>query len=204
MPSNYRYPHYLRPVPRRLMGAIPQQLPGIGGGSSFQFGYNPGVISGTFGNKIYDPSEIAGVLEDAALSYDTRSYVDSGWLNPYIVVTGYAVTTWSSGSDFGQEIYNAIAGAGYPIDYGSIQFRFEPLSGQPAPPPMVGTPYPNTGSNATNPNAPAPPPGQCDFSKMSLTNYLACQLGVTPSSAATIGVVGTLGVVLLIALAVKR
>jgi hypothetical protein len=176
--------------PRRHtgLGAIGQQLPAIGGGSPFQFGYNPGYFRG----ELYEPEEIAELLDNAALSYDTRAYVVSGWANPYIAVEGYAVTTWQSGSDFGQEIYNTIKGAGYPIDYGSIQFRFEPYypPGQTAPPPMVGTPYPNTGQQQQQTQTPLQP-GKCagkDFG-----DWLACQLGITsPIGGVAAGTVGAL------------
>jgi hypothetical protein len=182
-----------------LMGAIQQQLPAIGGGSPFAFGFNTGYFRG----ELYAPEEIAKVLDDAALSYDTRSYYLAGWANPYLTVEGYAVTTWQSGSDFGQEIYNAIAGAGYPIDYSSIQFRFEPMSGQPSGPPMVGTPYPNAGGGA-----PASP-SQCDWHKLSFGDYLACQIGITSPiggvAAGTVGgVVGALFLGLIAIAFIKR
>lgn len=186
-----------------LMGAIPQQLGPIGGGSPFQFGYNVGMLSGTFGNKIYDPSEIAGLLDE--LSYDTRSYVVSGSLNPYLAVEGYAVTTWSSASDFAQQIYNAISGAGYPIDYASIQFRFQPMEGPSPTPQWSGTPYPNTGGGTTNSNVTNPPqPGQCNFSSQGFGTWLACELGLKdPVTGALLGSAGTaigIGVLALVAL----
>jgi hypothetical protein len=182
-----------------LMGAIPQQLPAIGGGAPFAFGFNTGYFRG----ELYAPEEIAKVLDDAALSYDTRSYYVAGWANPYLAVEGYAVTTWQSGSDFGQEIYNAISGAGYPIDYSSIQFRFEPMSGQSSGPQMVGTPYPNTGG--TTPAS----PGKCNWNQMSVGDYLACQMGITSPiggiAAGTVGgVVGALILGLVVIAFVKR
>jgi hypothetical protein len=200
-----------RPSPR-LMGGIQQQLPAIGGGSPYQFGYNPGVIAGTFGNKIYTEEEIAGVLDD--LSYDTRSYVvpGTGPLNPFIAVEGYAVTTWQSGSDFGQEIYNTISGAGYPIDYASIQFRFEPYypPGATAPPPMVGTPYPTTqtGQQQQQQQTPPQPPGKCDLSKQGFGEWIACQFGLKdPVTGALLGSAGTaigIGAIALIALVLSK
>lgn len=50
---------------------------------------------------------------------------------------------------------------------------------------------------------PLPPTGaqpeECDLNKQSFSNYVACQLGVTPSTAAMVGVVGALVGVILIA-----
>jgi hypothetical protein len=182
----------------RGLGEIPQQLPAIGGGSPFQFGYNVGYLGG---QKLYEPEEIARVLEDQALSYDTRSYHVAGYLNPYLTIEGNAVTTWPSASDFGQAIYQAVVDAGYPIDYGSIQFRFEPYygPGQTTPPPMVGTPYPTSGGG----NGATPPPGKCEFSKMKIADYLACQLGVSASSAMAYGAIGALVGVILLTKALK-
>jgi hypothetical protein len=191
-----------QPGHRSGLGAIPQQLPGIGGGSPFQFGFNTGYFRG----ELYEPEEIAKVLEDEALSYDTRSYYVAGWANPYLTVEGYAVTTWQSGSDFGQAIYNAISGAGYPVNYSSIQFRFEPYypPGQPAAPPMVGTPY--TGQQQQQGQTPQQP-GKC--AGMSPGNWIACQLGIeSPLGGVAAGTVGALvgvGVLTLLAVvALKR
>jgi hypothetical protein len=163
-----------------LMGAIPQQLPAIGGGSPFQFGFNEGILA----PYQIDLEEMVKTLENQALSYDTRVYWLAGYVNRYITIEGYAVTTWQSGSDFGQAIYQALKDAGFNIDYASIQFRFEPYSspGQTAPPAMVGTPTPG----AKPPVTPAPPPGsgapappgECKWSEMSFGDYVACQLGI--------------------------
>jgi hypothetical protein len=186
-----------------LMGAIPQQLPAIGGGSPFQFGFNVGY----FNNELYRPEEIAGILEDQALSYDTRSYAVAGYLNPYLTIEGNAVTNWPSASDFGQAIYSAVSGAGYPIDYSSIQFRFQPL-GPSQSPQWAGTPYPNAGA-APGGNVPAPlPPGQCSYSQQSLSEYLACQLGIKSAvGGVTAGATGALligGALIVLLLIAKR
>lgn len=173
------------------LGAIPQQMPAIAGGSPFQFGYNVGY----FRNELYDPAEIGNMLEnEEGLAYDARSYVVAGYLNPYLTVEGNAVTTWNNAADLGQAIYNAISSRGYPIDYSSIQFRVEPYypptapGQQPArPPAMVGTPYPTT-----NPTIPRDPSGGCSFQSLNLPDWLACQLGVTPTTALVVGGVGAL------------
>jgi hypothetical protein len=181
---------------RPLMGAIPQQLPAIGGGSPLQFGFNEGILA----PYQIDLEEMAKALEDQALSYDTRAYWLAGYVNRYITIEGYAVTTWQSGSDFGQAIYQALKGAGFNIDYGSIQFRFEPYypPGQTAPPAMVGTPPPGSQSPVvTKPpsgsGSPPPPPGECDWDTQTFGDYIACQLGIKGAVAgATAGAMGAL------------
>lgn len=53
-------------------------------------------------------------------------------------------------------------------------------------------------------NAPNQPgqPSQCDWSKMKWSDYLACQLGITPSSAALVGLgIGAVGVIAIASLA---
>lgn len=166
-----------------LMGAIPQQLPAIGGGSPFQFGFNEGLL------VPYQIAleEMAKTLEDRALSYDTRVYWLAGYANRYITIEGYAVTTWQSGSDFGQAIYQALKDAGFDVDYASIQFRFEPMSGQSSGPQMVGTPYPTTQGGQQSPS----PPGKC--SGKSPGDWVACQLGIeSPLGGVAAGTVGAL------------
>lgn len=182
-----------------LMGAIEQRLPPIAGGGAFQFGFNTGYFRG----ELYKPEDIAPVLENAGLTYDTHSYYVAGSVNPYLTIEGNAVTTWSSGSDFGQAIYDAVSGAGFPIDYASIQFRFEPApasgGGAPArPPAFVGTPYPTPG--ARSPSVPQAPGGGCNFTTQNLPDYLACQLGVTPTVALVAGAIGAL----ILIVAIKR
>jgi hypothetical protein len=167
-----------------LMGAIPQQLPAIGGGSPFQFGFNEGLLV----PYQLDLEDMAKMLEDRALSYDTRVSWLAGYANRYITIEGYAVTTWQSGSDFGQAIYQALKDAGFDIDYASIQFRFEPMSGQPSGPQMVGTPYPNTGQPQIKPPQ---QPSKC--AGMSPGNWIACQLGIeSPLGGMATGTVGAL------------
>lgn len=180
-----------------LMGAIEPGLEPITGGTPFQFGYNIGYTLNPF-----NPNDVAKLLqEDLALSYDTHSYRVAGHLNPFTTVEGYAVTTWPSASQFAEEIYSAISGAGFPIDYSSIQFRFfpEPGSAAPsAPPRLVGTPYQTP--NAQSPSVPHAPDGTCSFSQQNLPDYLACQLGVTPTVALVAGAIGAL----ILVVAIKR
>jgi hypothetical protein len=186
-----------------LMGAVPQQLPAVNPGAAFQFGYNVGVLAGTFGSKIYDPTEIAAVIEAQGLSYNTNSYAVSGALNPYLTIEGNANTYWDSGSDFGNAIYNAISLAGYPIDFSSIQFRVEAAPGSSPAGGMVGTPYPNPNPNPNPPPGAPPPPGQCNFSSQGFGQWIACEMGLKdPITGALLGSAGTaigIGVVALVA-----
>ena len=210
----------LRPILRDAgflptgMGRIPPQLSEMAGGNYFEFGYNPGVVEGTFGNKIYQPEEIAVMLEQQeGLAYNARSYVVSGWLNPYIAIEGYAVTSWPSATQFAEAIYQAIANAGYPIDYGSIQFRFEPYTAStvPTPPPLTGTPYPNTQTQTTqrqNQNQIPAPQGRCDWNKLDFGQWIACQLGLRdPLTGALMGATGAaigIGAIALVGVALLK
>ena len=189
------------------LGAIPQQLSEMAGGNPFQFGFNVGY----FNNELYRPEDIASVLENQGLSYNTHSYAVAGLINPYLAVEGYAVTSWPSASQFAEAIYQAISGAGYPVDYGSIQFRFETYAGStvPAPPPMGGTPYPNTQPPPGGNQLPPAPPGQCVWSQMTFGDYVACQLGIKgavqgAAAGATGALVGVFAIGLAAILLLKR
>jgi hypothetical protein len=178
-----------------LMGAIEQNLAPIGGGTPFQFGFNIGYTLNPF-----SAADIAPVLENAALSYDTHSYVVAGYLNPFVTIEGNAVTSWESASDFGEAIYQAVSGAGFPIDYPSIKFRAFPEAGS-APAQtrvIVGDQYQTPG--ARSPSVPQAPGGGCNFTTQNLPDYLACQLGVTPTVALVAGAIGAL----ILIVAIKR
>jgi hypothetical protein len=59
-----------------------------------------------------------------------------------------------------------------------------------------------TGRNCKRLPSAADKPAQCDWAKMKWDEYLACSLGITPSSAALVGLgLGAVGVFALIALA---
>jgi len=185
-----------------LLGAIPQNLGEMAGGNYFEFGYNAGIIDTVF--KLYDPSEIERLLqEELGLSYTTHVYKAAGVVNPYIVVTGYATTSYPSATVFAEEIYQAIKNAGYPIDYSTIQFRFAPYGTAPGSQ-LQGTPYTNQAANQ-NQNQ---PPAQCDFSAMGLGDYFACLFGIkSPIGGLAAGTVGGLivgGVGLLVVLALVK
>src|SRR5262249_37193458 len=112
---------------------------------------------------------------------------------PYITVEGYSIHYWQSASDLGTAIYNTIVTHNYGIDYASIQFRADQSGPAPNQPPLQGTPYPNP-----NPAIPRAPDGSCNYSQLGVANWLACELGVTPTTAVVIGAVGALiGVVLI-------
>jgi len=166
------------------LGAIPQQMPAVAQGGAFAFGYNTGY----FNNDLYTPEQIGPVVEGAGLGVNVRSYHVAGYLNPYLTIEGNAAQAWPNASDLGQAIFNTVTGAGFPVDYTSIQFRVQPAQAQPAPPPpMVGTPYPTP-----NPTIPRDAQGGCSYSSLSLPDWLACQLGVTPTTALVVGGVAAL------------
>lgn len=179
---------YLAPWPYSGLGAIPQQLPQVQRGAPFQFGGNFRLL----GSCMADFEDMARWVEEAGLSYNTVSYKVAGsFINPYWTVEGYANANWQSGSDFGNAILNAIVSHNCDVDAGSVQFRVEPYypptQTTPTRPPMVGTPYPTP-----NPAVPRDPQGGCSWALMNPPDWLACKLGVTPTTALVVGGVGAL------------
>ncbi len=115
-----------------LMGQL--SLPPVKKGARFQFGYNVGYTAGGFrAEGVAEATNAAGVTFDA-----TSSYL-AGVLNPFIALEGRSNADWNSGSDFRDALYNAIAGAGYPIQPESIQFNVETVQGGYTLPPVSST-----------------------------------------------------------------
>jgi hypothetical protein len=174
------------------LGAIPQQLGQIGGGAAFQFGFNVGYTGGGGAGNIV--SAIGDMLNESGLAYDAHSYQVAGVLNPFITVEGNAVTTWPSATDFAQAIYNAIVASGFPVDYGSIQFRYQGDQGSAQ---WSGTPY------QTPQTTPTSSPGACDLNA-GFGSWVACELGIKdPLTGAALGSAGTaigIGAILLVTL----
>jgi hypothetical protein len=169
------------------LGSVPQQMPGIDAGAPFQFGANFELL----GACQADIADFAGWIESAGLSYNTVSYQVSGsFVNPYWTIEGNAKNAWASGSDLGNAIYNVMVSRGCAVDAGSIQFRAQPSAQQQGQPPAwSGSPYPAPGATSG---------GECNFNLQNFPDWLACELGVTPTVALTIGVIGALGLVVLL------
>src|SRR5215469_5094858 len=163
-------------------------------GDRFRFGYNIGYTAGPF-----IVSNVAGVLESEGLSYDTFSYILSGYFNMFISVEGNSVSYWNTALDLRSAIYNAISGAGYPIQPQSVQIDFPQGQGTvgpnaiPSPQDVASVPGGGSGGGVTS----LAPPGKCDFSKMSFPDWLACEAGI--GTAGTL-IVGGLAVLIAITL----
>jgi hypothetical protein len=155
-------------------------------GSRFQFGFNLGY----FRSQIFTESELAAVLENAGLSYDTISYYVAGVFNPFVTIEGASNLYWDSAIDFCNGIRNAIQGAGYPLDVSSVQCNVENQSGQPGQAPAI-TPVQQPSTGGSNPAVPHNQQGGCGG--LSIPDWLACTLGVTPTTAVIIGAVAGIG-----------
>ena len=161
-------------------------------GDRFRLGYNIGYTSGPFNS-----ADIAGVLEDAGLSYNTISYILTGHFNPFISVEGNSTNYWDTAIDFRSEIYNAIARAGYPIEAQSVQIDFPAGQGGSEEAAVIPSPaQSSSGSAGPSTAVPRGPSGTCD--QLNLPDWLACKLGVTTSTATIIGAVVGVGAFILI------
>jgi len=158
-------------------------------GDRFRFGYNVGYTAGPF-----VAANVAGVLESEGLSYDTFSYILAGVFNAFISVEGNSASYWNSALDLRSAIYNAINGAGYPIQPQSVQIDFPQGQGNVGPNAIPSPADVASGSGGAVPPGTLPPPNRvCDFHAMNLPDWLACQLGVTTTSATIIGAVVGIG-----------
>jgi len=115
-----------------LMGQL--SLPPVKKGARFQLGYNVGYTAGGFRAE-----GVAEATNSAGLTFDAISSYLAGVLNPFIALEGRSNRDWNSGSDFRDALYNAIDGAGYPIEPQSIQFNVETVQDGYTPPPVSST-----------------------------------------------------------------
>jgi len=156
-------------------------------GDSFQFGFNTGYTSGPFNS-----ADLAPMIEAAGYSYNTQSYLVSGYLNPFVTIEGNANVYWDSGVDFCNGILQILQQNGIPVDVASIQCRtFGTGGGSNLQ--LQGTPYPTSNQSQSVPQAPG---GGCSWSQQSPTDWLACELGINPTTALIIG--GVVGASLLL------
>jgi hypothetical protein len=162
-----------------LMGDL--SLPPVKKGARFQFGYNVGYLGEGF-----IASGVGETLNQSGLTDSAVSYQIAGMLNPFIAVEGKSNRDWNSGTDFRDAIYNAINGAGYPIEPSSIQFNVETVSGGYTAPPVSSTRPPGTSGRSIG---------------TSFWDEIAAGLGVPKGTAQAIGL--GVGAILLILIAKK-
>lgn len=171
-----------------LMGQI--SLPAMWPGDRFKFGYNVGYFSLPF-----IVENVATLLENEGITYNTRSYYLAGTLNAFIAVEGASNVYWNSATDLREAIFDLIKGAGYPIQTGSVQFEAETHAAETEPPTVVKQDDPGV-TREPGGATPRGPAGDCDG--LNLPDWVACKLGVTTSSAVVLGAVVGIGALLLI------
>jgi hypothetical protein len=163
-----------------LMGATLQQAADfpVWPGARFQFGYNIGYDLSAFA-----ASELAGVVEGAGLAYDAGSYKVAGWLNPFVTVEGSSVLYWDSAIDFCNAVRNELQTAGYPLQVQTVQCNVENQSNEPGQAPVI-TPV-IMPSDSSGGNVPRNAQGGC--SGLSVTDSIACNFGISTSTALLVG-----------------
>ncbi len=140
---------------------------------------------------------------DGKLDYVDAEF-SSGWFTDYITVTGRTLIDFAQAEDVGGYIQQVIQRC---LPYVTISGR-DPVVVDSIPADQAQTPgvqqptwqqYQPPGTGQYRGSAPS----GCSFEKMSLTDYLACQLGMTPTNAAVVGAAGALLVALVVMKAVR-
>lgn len=145
-------------------------------GDRFSFGVE---ITLGWGSAFSSYEQIAQWVEDAGLSYNTRSYKLSGTINPFVVVEGQAAQNFDSASDLRDAIFSILASYVW-ANAGTIRFEAEthPDASGNYPTQRIDTPQ---GSGPSLPAAIANP-----------LNSIAQSFGITPTQALIGGVLITL------------
>ena len=95
-------------------------------GDRFSFGFESTLGGGPgFGSNPFSYEGIATLIEDAGLSYNTRSYQAAGIINPFIVIDGVSAQNWDSASDLRDSIFSVVQSAGYWPNSSTIRFEAE-------------------------------------------------------------------------------
>ena len=117
----------------------------------------------------------------------------AGVINPFFVIEGESSREYGSASHLKKAIGDVIQSLGYRIKPGSVNFYADVYNAQTGQNSQIQDVGANN-QDSSNSNSSA-----CNFKTMKLQDYLACQLGVTPTTAVTVGVIGGLvGALLLI------
>jgi len=161
----------------------------------------------TFGlNEKFGWDTVGELIEGCLYSTGGFSAIelsDSGWLTQTITIR---VTLANDFADY-EDVFNLISGtlwncAGLNNHTDSFSILYVPESA-PASVAQVGprlTPFQNAPASGNQASAPS----RCDWNKLSLTDYFACRLGLTPSSSALVGAGLALGGIVLLSVLVKR
>jgi len=150
-------------------------------GDRFSFGVE---ITLGWGSAFSSYEQIAQWIEQAGLSYDTRSYKLSGTINPFVVIEGRAAQNFESASELRDAIFYILASQVW-ANAGTIRFEAETHpDGSSNPTQRIDTPQ---GSGPSLPGIIASP-----------INSLAQSLGITQSQALIAGIaLAIVGVVVL-------
>lgn len=140
-------------------------------GDRFSFGVE---ITLGWGSAFSSYEQIAQWIEQAGLSYDTRSYKLSGSINPFIVIEGRAAQNFDSASELRDAIFSILASNVW-ANAGTIRFEAETHpDGGGTPTQRIDTP---AGSGPSLPTSITSP-----------FNSIAQGLGITPTQALIGGV----------------
>ncbi|OQB32224.1 MAG: hypothetical protein BWY07_01983 [Candidatus Hydrogenedentes bacterium ADurb.Bin170] len=173
-------------------------LPPIHQGAWYSFGAEIDGFSITdYLNPDVDAARIQAAINQSGYAQAQTVEKVSGVINPFFVIEGVSGREYGSASHLKKAIADVIAAQGYEITPGSINFyatTYNATTGQQQSTQDVGSNNQGSSSSAG---------GSCNFNSMKLTDYLACQLGVTPTTAATVGIIGGLAAALLLFRAVK-
>lgn len=183
------------------MGLLGATLPA---GSQVKVGFEvkkPGFIG-----QSGDPVDYQNAIEGCVYSTGGFDYVQVAYKNGYVY--DYATIVVTTTVDHGdiEDVGNWIQGA--------IQSCLPELEivRRDTTVPIAGTPdnsgcQPGTHKSGwlfTSCVPDTAPPSQCDFSKMKWADWLACEIGITPSSAALVGAGLGIGAIVLIASLARR
>lgn len=167
-------------------------------GSLIRVGFEYGIdrSAGDLSALSYFQDALIGCLYDSGAFSDLNIQISTGWLHDYMTITGITAFDFAQREDIGGYIQDVIQGC---LPFVSISRR-DAVIVDAIPQTQIGqagVEQPEAGLSTG-----APRSGQCDWNQMKISDYFACQFGVTPTSAAVIGVgVGLLGVVLISKLA---
>jgi hypothetical protein len=199
------------------MGDIPQGLGPVDPGAQFAFGFNYSRLTqqgpgASFLTASPNYGLYAQALEQDGISYGTSANDLGGSINAFISIQGFTNKWFPSGTDLANAIYGSINARSYAIDPNTIQFCVQ-LSGgdgslvgsgncQTQGPPAAPPAYTPTPEQVTQDQSGQP--AQCDWSSMSFSQWLSCELGF--SSQITAGATAALavGAVFVLALLVRK
>lgn len=133
---------------------------------------------------------IREAINQSGYAYANEVRHAAGTINPFIIIEGGSGREYGSADHLKKAITDTIQGLGYRVNTGSINFYASTYNAQTGAPTQTESVGPNNQSSGKQ--------GNCNWNNSTLTNYIACQLGVTPSNALVIGAMGGLvGVILL-------